>query len=438
MKNVNKNTYKKHKTTTKTLLMLSVVTMMMLIPGGIISVHAISGDLLLTINNPTPEQHDQFGFSVASTNTGDILVGAHSDDTGALNTGSVYLLDRTTGSLKLTINNPTLGESDQFGSSVASTNTGDILVGTPSDDTGASDTGSVYLFDGTDGSLLLTINNPTLGVGDKFGGSVASTNTGDILVGAHHNDVGAENAGSAYLFDGTDGSLLLTINNPAPTGWDQFGRSVASTNTGDILVGSRNDNTGATGAGSAYLFEGISTSTQSPTITSLIADDSDDLDNVYSVDDTIVIQFDSDTNQPGGTGPQTKTAVDDLFTFTEPLGQTYRGQWTTPDTFTITIKNTNNAGPPLIGSTTVTPSGITPILSFDETSFASYTTSPVLSGDFGTASPAIQWILLPLSNGIPDITDCDGIEEYGRVMLDAQGSTENTLYLCTASGWITK
>lgn len=41
-------------------------------------------------------------------------------------------------------------------------------------------------------------------------------------------------------------------------------------------------------------------------------------------------------------------------------------------------------------------------------------------------------------NGVPLSTDCDDTAEYGRVMLDAQGSTENTLYLCTASGWIAK
>jgi len=82
---------------------------------------------------------------------------------------------------------------------------------------------------------------------------------------------------------------------------------------------------------------------------------------------------------PGGTDLQTRTAVDDLFTFTESLGQQYRGQWTTSDTFTITIRNANNAGPPVIGVTTVTPSGITPIQSSDETSSPSSVISPVLS-----------------------------------------------------------
>ncbi len=53
----NSNLYNNNKTTIlKIVLMLSVVTIMMLIPGGIIiPVHAAPGDQLLTINNPTPE-----------------------------------------------------------------------------------------------------------------------------------------------------------------------------------------------------------------------------------------------------------------------------------------------------------------------------------------------------------------------------------------------
>jgi len=120
-----------------------------------------------------------------------------------------------------------------------------------------------------------------------------------------------------------------------------------------------------------------------PRIIALVASDPDNLDDIYSIDDTITITFDSDTNESGGTGNQQRTAVDDLFTFTESLGDQYRGQWTTPYTFTITIKNVNNAEPPVIDVTTVTPSGTTPILSADGTSNASFDTSPVLFGDFG-------------------------------------------------------
>ena len=72
-----------------------------------------------------------------------------------------------------------------------------------------------------------------------------------------------------------------------------------------------------------------------------------------------------------------------MFTFTEALGMPYRGQWTSADTFSISIAGMRNPGPPVIGLTTVTPSGIMPILSIHETSTPSNSTSPVLSGDWG-------------------------------------------------------
>jgi len=125
----------------------------------------------------------------------------------------------------------------------------------------------------------------------------------------------------------------------------------------------------------------------SPIIISLVIDDPDDLDEIYSIGDTITIIFDSDTNEPGGTEVQIKAAVDDLFTFTESLGTDYGGQWLTPDTFVITINDITNAEPPQIGVTTVTPAHITLILSADETYEPSTVTSPVLSGDYGLSVP---------------------------------------------------
>jgi len=121
-------------------------------------------------------------------------------------------------------------------------------------------------------------------------------------------------------------------------------------------------------------------STSIPIILSLVAND---LDDVFSNGDTITITLDSHTNTSGGTRIQTKVAVDQMFTFTEPISRAYNGQWIAPDTFTITIQNAINAGPLVIGSTTVTPVGTTPILSVDGTSDPSTITSSVLSGDFG-------------------------------------------------------
>ncbi len=336
------------------------------------------------INNPTPSLNDEFGHAVAMTPNGDLLVGVAFDDAGALNAGSAYLFDGNTGNLLLTINNPTPAEGDQFGHAVATTPNGDLLVSAFADNTGATSAGSAYLFDGNTGHLLLTINNPTPENSDFFGNSVTTTIYGELLISAVSDNTGATNAGSAYLFDGNTGNLLFTINNPTPAHNDLFGVSVATTPSGDLLVGANYDDTGATEAGSAYLFDGtIVFSQPAPTIISLGVDDPDNLDDIYSRSDTITVTFDSDTNEPGGTSVQRKPVIDDMFTFTESLGRAYSGKWIAPDTFVITVKSVNNAGPPIISGTTVTPAGTTPILSIDETSDASSVTSPVLSGDFG-------------------------------------------------------
>ena len=57
---------------------------------------------------------------------------------------------------------------------------------------------------------MQTINNPTPSDFDAFGRSVAIDGD-NLLIGAYQDDTGATNAGSAYLFDAS-GNLLQTIN----------------------------------------------------------------------------------------------------------------------------------------------------------------------------------------------------------------------------------
>ena len=221
---------------------------------------AISGDTLVTAGRsvwiypwqwPLP---DSPGSSVAMSG-GIIVVGSPGDDTGATDAGSVYLYDAGTyygtQNLLRTLNNPTPAASDGFGASVAIS--GNILVvGTPGDDTGATDAGSVYVFDATTGSLLWTLNNPMPAAGDNFGYSVAiSGNT--VVVGSPYDDTGATDSGAAYVFDAATGNLLSMLLNPTPAESDNFGFSVAAC-ASTVLVGAPYDDTGATDSGLAYIF----------------------------------------------------------------------------------------------------------------------------------------------------------------------------------------
>ncbi len=212
----------------------------------------LTGQLRLSLPNPTPEAGDQFGSFLASTPDGNIIIGAPTDNTGGSNSGSVYVFDGRTGQLLLSLSSPTPEPDGFFGWGVTSTPNGDIIVSS------SGTVRTVYLFDGRSGQLRFSLTNPTPQTGDGFGGSIASTPTGNIIVGDPSDKTSALFAGSVYLFDGNTGQLLLSLPNPTPEDFENFGNSVASTPSGDIIVGSEGDNTGVSKGGSAYLFDGRS------------------------------------------------------------------------------------------------------------------------------------------------------------------------------------
>jgi outer membrane protein assembly factor BamB len=210
-----------------------------------------TGTLLQTFNNPTPTAPDFFGNSVAISGN-KALIGAIFDDTGGISTGSAYLFDVTTGNLLQTFNNPSPATGDQFGYSVAISGT-NVLISARNDNTGAVEAGSAYLFDASSGALLQTFNNPSPAAQDQFGQSVAISGE-YVLIGNVGDDTGAIAAGNAYLFDATTGNLLQTFNNPTPSVSDlNFGESVAI-NSNNVLIGAPLDETGASDAGSVYLY----------------------------------------------------------------------------------------------------------------------------------------------------------------------------------------
>jgi len=212
---------------------------------------ATTGNLLQTFNSPEPNTGDLFGRSV-SISGNNILIGAPFDDTGAQDAGIAYLFDATTGSLLQTFTNPTPGNADLFGHLV-SISGNNVVIGADGDNTGVHAAGSVYLFDATTGTLLRTFVNPNPNQPDRFGTSV-NISGNNILIGAPFDDTGAQDAGIAYLFDATTGSLLQTFTNPNPGNMDLFGfQGSISGNT--VVLSAINDNTGAVNAGIAYLFD---------------------------------------------------------------------------------------------------------------------------------------------------------------------------------------
>jgi hypothetical protein len=213
-----------------------------------------------TLNNPAPASNDLFGYSVAIAGRR-IVVGAFRDDAVAVDSGSAYVfdLDSTTPGVPIaTLNNPSPAATDWFGHSVGSSE-GWIVVGAPLDDTGASGAGSAYLFDldsATPGVPVATFENPTPAIGDNFGNAVAIQDR-TIVIAALGDGTGAAIAGSVYVFDldsNTPSVSVETLNNPAPAVRDTFGQSVAISGR-LVVIGAYQDDEGAQDSGTAYLFD---------------------------------------------------------------------------------------------------------------------------------------------------------------------------------------
>jgi hypothetical protein len=102
-------------------------------------------------------------------------------------------------------------------------------------------------------TLLTTFTNPTPEVADDFGWCVAAVGTERVLIGAPFDNTGASGAGAAYLFS-TNGTLLTTFTNPTPAYHDAFGWSVAAVGTDRVMIGAYRDESGANYGGAAYLF----------------------------------------------------------------------------------------------------------------------------------------------------------------------------------------
>ena len=192
--------------------------------------------------------YDRFGWSVAANDT-KIVVGAPYEDTTASAAGSIYIFDMN-GNQLAKIQASNAGSGDRFGTAVAVSNTR-IVVGAHYEDTTASNAGSVYIFD-IDGNQLAKIQASNAGSGDNFGRSVACSDT-RIVVGAWYEDTTASNAGSAYIFD-IDGNQLAKIQASDAGSTDNFSYAVACSDT-RIVVGAPYADTTASDAGSAYIFD---------------------------------------------------------------------------------------------------------------------------------------------------------------------------------------
>lgn len=205
---------------------------------------------------------DYFGISVAlDGNTA--VVGTRNEDEGTA-TGSAYVFTRSgstwTQQAKLVATNREA--FDYFGDSVAIS--GDtVIVGAHN----LGGTGAAYIFkrNGTQwgqnctGTPLTCQENQKLlsgSGGNAFGYSVAISGT-TAVIGANEDDAQAADAGSAHIFayngiTWTQQAKLVASDGAVD---DYFGRSVALGNNRVIIGANEDDNSAATNAGAAYIFD---------------------------------------------------------------------------------------------------------------------------------------------------------------------------------------
>ena len=219
------------------------------------------------LNNPNAygtSANDQFGYSV-SVDGNYAIVGAYAeDDAGGTDSGKAYIFDVTTGSLLHTLHNPnaySTSANDYFGYSVAISGNR-VVVGAHNegDSAGGYYSGKVYIFDVNTGGLLTTLSNPNAygtPVNDNFGSSVAISGN-RVVVGAYReDDAGGTDSGKVYIFDATTGSLLHTLNNPNAYGAsasDNFGSSVAISGN-RVAVGAYREDYLGSDSGSVYVYQ---------------------------------------------------------------------------------------------------------------------------------------------------------------------------------------
>ena len=222
--------------------------------GSVYVFDVTTGTLSATIHNPnaygTPSL-DFFGLQVA-TDGNNIIVGAYNEDTAAAtNVGKVYTFSMAGGTGSV-FSNPDPVQNDRYGSAVAIRGNY-ALVGCSQKN---SADGAAYLYNLSTSQLIYTFTNPNLdgvSASDRFGAQVALSNDYAIVTATSENN----NSGIVYVFKLSDGSLQHTFENPNAYGTnlsDFFGYKLSASTNRFVVSAIQEDDAGGQASGKAYIF----------------------------------------------------------------------------------------------------------------------------------------------------------------------------------------
>jgi hypothetical protein len=194
---------------------------------------AATGMIARTFSRPDAVFHEAYALA---THPRGVLLAARCATPGV--SDAVHLYEPEGDEPVLTLTEPGGRYCSTFGTAVASLGN-EILIGAPRPRNGsptAAD-GAVYVFDGTTGALLRTIESPASGENGARFGNVLLVSGADLFVAAP--GVGTTpfgRPGVVYRIDAATGAVLGVYPNPEPTFATGFGAALAV--TGDrLLVG---------------------------------------------------------------------------------------------------------------------------------------------------------------------------------------------------------
>jgi hypothetical protein len=173
----------------------------------------------ITLTSPNAQADGYYGTSVANNNKY-LVVGASGEySDGIPSVGRAYLYNAQTGSLLCNFTSPHPTNVAQYGNSVGIA--GSLVV------VGAPGAGYAYVYNATNCSLLKTLSSPNSQGGGNFGSAVAIYRTKVIVGAIGESSHGQAVAGNAYEFDALTGKLLHNFTSSHPQFYGEFGTAVA-------------------------------------------------------------------------------------------------------------------------------------------------------------------------------------------------------------------
>ncbi len=265
--------------------------------------------LMHVVDNPNPSgtgEHDWFGIGVAISEEYFVVGSPYEEevDGSGYDSGKAYVYKNSTGALVMTIDNPNsyhVSSGDHFGGKLAISKSYILVSADAEDASGATNSGTAYLFDRASGNLLHILANPHPGGYVYYGGNVSMSESYSLIISTCTNcnraylfenstgnylhrltvpkascgDVtesysiignksaykdGYSSSGEAYVFDNLTGELIRTLVNPNAYGTpasDWFGVDVAICESYSLVGAKHEDSPGESSSGRAYIFDNL-------------------------------------------------------------------------------------------------------------------------------------------------------------------------------------